>query len=123
MRSIDIKITNLNEIRSAFNKSPFLMTKYLNVAIQKVVFKIRQQSTINTPVATGRLRASHYTQFGNLRAEVGTNTDYDIFVHEGTRYMRPRPYLRNAIEESNHSIDDYFKDAVQKVLDEIGDHV
>lgn len=121
--NVDIKITNLREIRSAFNKSPMLMTRYLNVAIQKSLFKIRQQSTINTPVDTGRLRGSHYTRFSNLRGEVGTSANYGIFVHEGTRYMKARPYLRTAVEDHNQTIGEYFEEAVQKVLDEIGDKV
>lgn len=120
---VDIKITNIAEIKRAFNRSPFLMARYLDTAISKTVFAIGRQSRINTPVKTGRLRASTYEQFSHLKGEVGTNTDYDIFVHEGTRFMRARPYLRNAIEEKSRSIDDYFKDAVQKTLDEIGDSV
>jgi len=123
MPEIAVKITNIDQIRRAFNRSPFLMAKELNKAIEKTVFKVEQQSKINTPVDTGRLRASHYTEFSNLRGAVGTDTNYDIFVHEGTRYMKARPYLRTAIDETSKSIDDYFKDAVQNVLDTIGSEI
>lgn len=52
-------------------------------------------------IDTGRLRASirtvpirHGTAPG---ARVGTDVEYAFYVHEGTRYMIPNPYLRDAI--------------------------
>lgn len=120
---VKVTIKNAAQIRQAFSKAPFTMTRELNKAIEKTVFSISRRSRVNTPVQTGRLRASTYEQFSNLKGEVGTNTDYDIFVHEGTRFMRPRPYLRDAIDETSKSIDDYFRDAVQNTLDEIGNTI
>jgi HK97 gp10 family phage protein len=120
MSTIDIKITNLAEIKAAFTKSPKLMTRELNKAIRKVVLTIGAQSMRNTPVDTGRLRASTYESFGNLKGEVGTNTKYDIYVHEGTRYMKARPYLYNAVKSSSEVTDKFFTEAVDSVLNEIG---
>lgn len=119
MADIQIKITNLPEIRSAFRQSPVLMTRELNKAIKSTTVLVQRRSMMNTPVDTGRLRASHYTKFSPLRGEVGTNTEYDIFVHEGTRFMKSRPYLRKAVEGSPE-IDGFFTDAVNSVLSEIG---
>lgn len=123
MAQIEIKITNLAQIRSAFNKAPTLMKSELNTAIKKTIFTIQRKSMINTPVLTGRLRASTRSLFADLRGEVGTNTNYDIFVHEGTRFMKARPYLRTAVEDTKEDIDRNFKDAVQNVLDKIGSEV
>lgn len=116
---VNITIRNLPQIRSAFRKAPFEMSKNLNLAIQKTIFQVSAQSKRNTPVRTGRLRASTYTRFDNLRGEVGTNAEYDIFVHEGTRFMKARPYLRSAVESEDNKIQDYFKKAVQDTLDTI----
>lgn len=123
MPEISIKITNLPQIKSAFNKAPGLMTKELNTAIAKSIFTIKRGSMINTPVLTGRLRASTYTNLNNLRGEIGTNTNYDVFIHEGTKFMKARPYLRDAVEASNEDVNKFFSDAVQNVLDKIGDNV
>lgn len=120
---IEIKITNLPEIRAAFSKAPHLMRKELNTAIKKSVLTIQRQSMINTPVLTGRLRASTASIFGDLKGEVGTHTDYDIFVHEGTRFMKARPYLRDAVEESNEVVEEFFTKAVDNVLSDIGKSV
>lgn len=117
---VKIKITNLAEIRAAFAKAPRLMTVNLQKAIQRSVLRIGARSRRNTPVRTGRLRASHYERFSaTLRGEVGTNTSYDLFVHEGTRFMRGRPYLRFAVQQEQTAVDNEFKVAVQDTLDTI----
>lgn len=120
---ISIRITNLPQIKAAFSRAPHLMVAELSKAIQKSVLSISKDSRVSTPVDTGRLRASTYERFGNLQGEVGTNTTYDRFVHEGTTYMRGRPYLRKAVERNQHNIDGYFEKSVQNVLDKIGDLV
>lgn len=117
---VNIEIKNLREIRMAFSRSPQLMTKNLNIAIRRSIFEIGRDSRINTPVDTGRLRASTYETFTTLRGEVGTKTEYDLFVHEGTRFQRSQPYLRKSVEKNQRNVDSYFADAVQVTLNEIG---
>lgn len=56
----------------------------------------------NCPVDTGRLRSSisvsqEFTDHGAVTT-VGTDVEYAIFVHEGTRYIAGRPFLRDALE-------------------------
>lgn len=52
-------------------------------------------------IDTGRLRASINTQpiehEGLPGVRVGTNVDYAIYVHEGTRHMQANPFLRDAL--------------------------
>lgn len=117
--AIQIRIKNINQIRLAFLRSPHEMSKNLNKAIARVVLKIERDSKIGTPVDTGYLRASHYTRFQPLKGEVGTNTQYDTFVHEGTRFMKARPYLQSAVDKNENFIDREFKDAVQDTLDKL----
>lgn len=119
MPQVNITITNIDQIRRAFDVAPMEMTKQLNLAIKKTLIHIQRKSMINTPVLTGRLRGSTTTSFGSLRGEVGTHTNYDLFVHEGTRFMRGRPYLKQAVDESSSETEQEFKDAVQNTLDKI----
>jgi HK97 gp10 family phage protein len=57
------------------------------------------------PVDTGRLRASITTALFSvpydpyLAVRVGTDVDYAVYVHEGTRYMAERPFLENALRD------------------------
>lgn len=118
--TINVSIKNLPEIKAAFNKAPQLMIRNLNTAIRSSIFTIGRQSRINTPVDTGILRASTYERFATLRGEVGTNTEYDLFVHEGTRFMGARPYLMNAAQSADSDIQRFMTEAVQNTLNEIG---
>jgi len=120
MPSVDIKIKNLPQIKAAFGKAPFLMSKELNLAIRKSIFTIQRSSMIKTPVDTGRLRASTRSLFDNLKGEVGTHTNYDIYIHDGTRYIKARPYLSDAVNEENDTVNRYFTQAVDNVLSAIG---
>lgn len=119
MPNIEVKIRNIPQIRAAVAKSPVRMLMELNIAIQKSIFSIGRDSRIKSPVLTGRLRASHYETFAPLRGEVGPNTNYAFFVHEGTRYMRKRPFLLEAVKSNEQRVQDNFTQAVQKTLDEL----
>lgn len=51
-------------------------------------------------IDTGRLRNSiAHTVSGN-DAYIGTNVEYGIYVHEGTRRMAPNRFLKNAVEKN-----------------------
>lgn len=119
MPEFSVQIKNLPQIRAAFRKAPVLMTRELNTAIRRSILTIEGKSKQNTPVDTGTLRASTRSIFSNLRGEVGTNVFYDVYVHEGTRYMRGRPYLLEAVNSQQATVDDNFTKAVDNVLNEI----
>ena len=53
------------------------------------------------PVDTGNLRNSitHSTEDNGHTVVIGTNVEYAPHVEMGTVRMRPRPYLRPAIEQ------------------------
>ena len=117
---VSITIKNMAAIKRAFGAAPQAMRKNLTKAIHKSVLMVERESKQITPVDTGRLRASHRTLFKDLYGEVGTHVFYDVFVHEGTRYMRGRPYLRNAVNSADYQIQLFFQQAVQDTLNETG---
>lgn len=119
MPTINVTIKNLPQIRAAFSQSPIKMASELNTAIKKSIFTIKRQSKINTPVLTGRLRASHESRFSNLKGELEPTANYAIWVHDGTRRMRARPFLLNAVQTVDEQVNDFFTKAVQNTLDDI----
>ncbi len=95
-----------------------------------------EYANLGIGVRTGRLLMSIRTgldyRTGSLFGEVGPNTTnypgydttsrgqhYAIFVHEGTRFMRARPFLANAVKSAQPEIDRLFKEAAQNTLDRI----
>lgn len=120
MSTVKITIKNMGAIRSAFKRSPMLMTKNLRKAIQSALIVVQRQSIINAPRRTGFLKASHQQRMlSNLSGYVQPTANYASFVHDGTRFMRARPFLRQAVAEKENDIDRLFATAVQDTLDEI----
>lgn len=76
-------INNVNVrtfLRDEINKLAYLIEKYG-----------KQLVPVDTGILKGSIHVSPATSF--LQARVATRTFYDIFVHEGTRYMRARPFM------------------------------
>ena len=120
MSQIKITIKNLAQIRSAFVRAPRLMTKNLRRAIESTLITIERQSIINAPRRTGFLKASHvHRMLSNFSGYVQPTANYAMFVHDGTRFMRARPFLRQAVAEKEQEVDRIFAKAVQDTLDEI----
>lgn len=120
MPTINIQIKNIGDIRAAFAQAPSLMVKEADTAIKQSVILVERESRLRTPVATGFLRASHQSRFQPLRAEIEPTAHYAIYVHEGTRKMRSRPFLFQAVAVAEKSIQTFFTSAVQRVLNKIG---
>lgn len=147
MPKIDIKIENLEQIRSAFSKSPTLMTYELRAAIIKIVRDIRDQEmseylALGIGIRSANLITSIYHGFYamGLRGEVGPNvtnsegTDlirpawhginhYSFFVHEGTKFMPAKPFLYNAVQAQSDRTNKTLVQAVDNVLNKIASMV
>lgn len=129
MAEIKITIKNIDEIRRAFSLAPALMSKELNRAIRKVLILIQGETIRNVHperginVITGGLlsAALRPPEYGNLKGTYRVNIFYAPFVHDGTRFMRPRPFLDNAVDSQQQAVDKSFTQAVDNVLSELGD--
>lgn len=122
--NVNIEIKNARQIKSAFNMSPYLMTKNLSLAIKRVALNVTKQSQRITPVKTGFLRRSHTTKFETpLRASIEPMASYALYVHDGTRFMKARPFLADAVEVTQGYTDAEFEKAVQDTLNQIGARV
>lgn len=66
----------------------------LQKKVEEYAYSIEHYAKMRTPVDTGLLRSSIRTDIGNLKAAVGPHTNYGIYVHEGTRRMAGRPFMR-----------------------------
>jgi len=119
MPTMSISIKNADQIKAAFVKAPAFMVRNLNMAIRKSIFVVQAQSMRNTSVKTGRLRASTTSTFAPLRGEVGPHVFYSGFVHYGTKFMKARPFLQNAVDSENPQVQAFFEEAVESTLGQI----
>lgn len=63
-------------------------------------------------VDTGNLRNSVTNVVEDKAVHVGTNVEYGIYVHEGTRKMAANRFLRNALQNNIDQIRQYLQDAL-----------
>lgn len=119
---VQIKITNLPQIRSAFIRSPRIMARELDRAIKKAVLLIEKDSRAVTPVRTGFLRASHISNFGSLKGSVEVRAKYAPYVHFGTRFQRAQPFLQKSVDKNQSKVEQEFKRAVENTLNWIARH-
>lgn len=105
------------------------MVDNLNKAIAKSMFAIQGETEVNVGgsrginVITDRLHKSTEIPpvLTNLQGVYGDAfVDYAIYVHEGTYKMQARPFLLQAVQTKDETVQKYFKQAVQDTLDEIG---
>lgn len=66
-------------------------------------------------VDTGRLKGSVNGRVSGNSALIGTNVEYAIYVHEGTKRMTPNRFLRNGVEQ--HA--DEYKAIMEYILKSI----
>lgn len=94
--------TNVREVARVFKSVN--LKKGISQAIERLAFTTEREAKKVTPVDTGRLRASIATNITPFRAIVAPHTHYAGFVHEGTRYMRARPYLKWGWETTRRTV-------------------
>src|SRR3990167_1238712 len=115
---IEIRI-DAEKARRAFATAPQELGKNLSIAIVKSAFTVERESKLVTPVDTGRLRASIDTMIKPLMAIIAPHTNYAIFVHEGTRFMKGRPFMETGVRTAEGRIQGFFEKAVDDTLDSI----
>ena len=88
------------------------INNFLAKEIERITFKIMRFVKQVTPVDTGRLRASiggggfkggsfamgTGISVKDLEGRVSTNVEYALAVHEGTKFMRGRPFMEQGVQ-------------------------
>lgn len=128
MAKVDIQISNLAQIKAAFRAAPNLMEKELNKAIQKVLFSIQAETILNVGGQRGIKVITHGLAsaaerppvFTHLKGVYDIDINYASFVHDGTRFMKGRPFLQKAVDSQKETTDRFFTEAVDNVLSAIG---
>lgn len=121
MAQITVSIQGLDEAVQKLGKFPAIMAPHLRIAAQTGAFKVEREAKLLTPVDTGRLRNSIATSLGigGISAIVQTNVFYAIFVHEGTKFMKGRPFMQQAVDVSLSTIQEAFNSEIAAAIGEI----
>ena len=120
---IKIKIKNLNEVRAALAKSPQVVSKHINKAIERSIWDIHDRSKDLVPVDTSNLSAglTRGVKVSNLRAEIFPRVKYAYWV-EVLPYRHTvgqSHYLEGAVNQTNNKVNKNFQDRLKDALTEI----
>jgi HK97 gp10 family phage protein len=118
-----VTFKGLNEFRALIRQSPNKVGKAIGVSIKKSALlleaKTKQELTRgpNRAIDTGTLRSQvSVRELTPTRATLYPLVNYAVYVHEGTRRMRPRPFFKDAIKRSQREIDKIFLEQIDKIF-------
>jgi len=114
--NVSIQFTNIESVITAFAHGPRFINSRLEEAIKKATFLVGGKTKINVSgkyvnVISGRLRSSitegikfegrGSNMKGILDIDPGAGrgvANYAVHLHEGTQYITPRPFLKDALD-------------------------
>jgi len=108
MAKIEYNITsNLDKVAYAFEMAPEDTVRSIQTAIELIAFRLARVSAPKAPSDTGKLQGDlARPEIKPLYARVGSNRNYAVFVHEGTKPHYP-PIKALTGWASRHNISPY----------------
>lgn len=122
MIEMNIQVKGLNQLRSAYERRPEIVKKYINRAIQASIFEIERNATdqnfqFKTPRSfrTGYLQRSFKfgMTFQDFFGSIGPVAQYAAKVHQYNQFM-PRIALA-----SQPKIQRFFEEALEVIVDDL----
>lgn len=122
---LDVQISGLTNLRKRFDGLPEKSKKLVRDALMKAGYLVegasKKEAPVGTPESThrrgytgGRMRASIKVSDSllnrvNPAVVISPHTHYARYVHDGTRYMKARPFMTKGYESSKAKIRSIMK--------------
>ena len=132
MANVSLKLLNDKKIIQAFKVAPKQMTQAVEMTVRQVggeaVGKVKEHITYGTdmwksPIKTGTMRRMiSIVETRPLKVTIAPNlsvTPYAVYVHEGTRYMRKRPFFDITKRHEEKYLIGFFKKTIEKFAKEL----
>ncbi len=115
---VRLEVAGAEELRTKLQRLDSGLKRKVSEKLAEIGVLIREKARELAPVRTGRLRGSIYSQLADWILKVGAKVPYARYVEFGTRWIRPRHFLLNAIEENLVKIENAFREAVSSAVSE-----
>lgn len=119
----EIKLEGFIELTNKLNKSVSQISDTVQSALLDCGNDLQQKAVDITPINTGALRASAFTEAesgGNPSVIVGFEEEYAIFVHENLEAHHPvgqAKFLEQPLKENADKYVGHVRDKVQELID------
>ena len=94
---MEMHIDKLPALREKLAQLDEAMKRKVHEAMQFEAEAMKNVARARCPVRTGRLRDSIYAKVQDWILELGASAPYAVYQELGTRYIRPREFLKNAV--------------------------
>lgn len=108
--------TNAKQVAERVEGKQRKIKRGLSTAIHKAGLLVERHSKQLAPVRTGRLRASIQTTTLPMVATIMPTVNYAVYVHEGTRYMTGRPFMKRGRMAAEAAILSVFQKEVRDAV-------
>jgi len=117
----NIVITGLDELIKNFGRANAIVNSNIQEAIRRsvIILQYDLQRGGYVPVKTGTMKSSIRPTITPLRATIQPNVDYAIYVHEGTKFMKGRPFFEWAVERKQDDVQKEFEISISKITKEL----
>jgi HK97 gp10 family phage protein len=115
---MEIHVKGLPELWEKLNRLDSSMKVRVNEALQFEAEAMKNVARARCPVRTGRLRDSIYARVHDLILELGATAPYAVYQELGTRFIRPRKFLENAVWLRMQSLVNRIHDALGEAIGE-----
>ena len=115
---MEIHIDGIPELRKKLNRLDDGMKRNVHDAMQFEAEAMKNVARARCPVRTGRLRDSIYAKVRDWIIQLGATAPYAIYQELGTRYIRPRKFLKNAVSLRMQSLINRINRAIRQSIGE-----
>jgi HK97 gp10 family phage protein len=116
--NMEIHVEGLPALREKLVKLDDNMKRKVQEAMEFEAEAMKTVARERCPVRTGRLRDSIYANVQDWILQLGATAPYAICQELGTRYIRPRAFLKNAVSLRMQSLVNRINRALAEAIRE-----
>lgn len=115
---MEMRLEGIPELREKLNQLDSDMKRNVQDAMRFEAEAMKNTARARCPVRTGRLRDSIFAKVEEWTVRLGATAPYAVFQEFGTRYVRPRRFLSNAVESRVQSLVNRISEAIRQAIGE-----
>ena len=115
---MEIHVHNLPALREKLIRLGEAMKRKVHEAMEFEGEGMKNIARARCPVRTGRLRDSIYARVRDWILELGATAPYAVFQELGTRFIRAREFLKNAVSLRMQSLVNRINNAIGEAIKE-----
>jgi HK97 gp10 family phage protein len=119
-----IQLIGMDRVINHITKIRTQLKSTLSAGMKEAAFQVERAGKLqitsgpNRAIKTGYLRASiAVTSVLPYEARVQAAAGYGIYIHEGTRYMKARPFLHDGLKQAAPEIEKIFGKRIKTLVE------